>query len=155
MVGLDFAGITDVHVFADKAHIPGSTKRAGLANSTLDTWMFCLVLPLAQLFLLHRDWDLLLNLSLDHLNEELLVIGVHTTSALAPAAWVRSTLLGLTTVAPEAWDSLRLLGLVHELLVLEGQLLDLSLVSPYIGSLLCHQRGETLKHLLALAELHG
>ena len=73
----------------------------------IDNWLFFYVL------LLDSDRDLLLNLGLNHFKKEFLVLGVHSTSTLAPSARVRATFLCLPAIAAEARNGL------HGLLLLE------------------------------------
>ena len=60
----------------------------------------------ANYLLLLCDVHLLLDLRLDHLNQELLVVRVHSTSSIAASARIRPSLLCLATIAAEARNRL-------------------------------------------------
>ena len=154
VLGLQLTFLADVHLLTDQTHIACSSEWVAHADAAGHVGMLDLGLT-SQLFLLHGDRDLLLDLRLDHLNEELFVLGVHTTGALAATAWVRATLLGLSAIAAEAGDRLRVQVLSHELLVFVVKLLDLGLKLLDFRNLSGHHTSQTLQNSLHLLVFCG
>jgi len=135
MLCLGLATLTDVHLLADEAHKSGPLERRHVANGASDAVVLHKRLGLYFL-LLDGDRDLLFDLRLDHLDQKFLVLGVDTACAFTTATGVRPSLLSLPAIAPEAGNGLRLLSLVHQLLVLLGQIQDLLPVILYFSGLL-------------------
>jgi len=81
------------------------------------------------------------------------MLRVNTTSALASTAGVRSALLRLPSIATEARDRLCSKRLIHELLILGGEFLDLGLVFVDICSLLGDYWSQTGEHCTHLVEI--
>lgn len=101
MLGLGLATFADIHFLASEAHVSVALQGRRVANCAGHSMVLYFWL-LRNLLLLDDDGDLLLNLGLNHFDEELLVLRVHSAGASTATAWLIPSLLSLPAVASEA-----------------------------------------------------
>ena len=102
VLSFKLALLANVHLLTGQAHVTSALQRVTAADRANNARVLKLWPLLKNLFLLDCNGNLLGDLRLDHLDEELFVLGVHSTRAFAPSARVRSTLLCLPAVASKA-----------------------------------------------------
>lgn len=104
---LQLTHLTDIDVITDEAKVAYTLKRRAPTDSTSHTGMLSCRRLASKFFLAHSHRDLLLNLGLNHLDEELFMLSVDSARTATATTWVRSTFLGLATIAAEAGNRLR------------------------------------------------